>query len=112
MFRASHKTSALAGLVFGSLIGFHQRTADSSPILVALIVVIFFVGQFLFVCGLPQYREAMARREERAACRQLHRPDDRRRSGSNFRLFYIPVWGRMATFGGVSIIAAIVFQRL
>jgi len=70
------------------------------------------VGQFLLVIGLPQYREAMARREERAACREIHRSDDWRRLGDDFRLFYSPGWCRMATFAGVTIIAAIVLQRL
>ena len=112
MFRATHKTSALAGMIFGSLIGFHERTDQASPIIGGLIVVVFFVGQFFLVCGLPRYREAMARREERAACREIHRSDDWRRLGDDFRLFYAPVWGRMATFAGGTIIAALVFQRL
>jgi hypothetical protein len=102
MFRASHITSACGGLLFGSLASIGQT----------LTVLAFFPVVFFLVVGLPQYREGMTRRRERAACREIHRPDDWQRFRDDFRLFYVPTWCRMLTFLFCAIIADIVVKKL
>lgn len=112
MFRATRITSAVGGLLLGSLIGINERSEHSFRALQAVIVFVFFGAGFLLVFGLPQYREAMARRAERAACREIHRVDHWQRFGSDMRLFHVPYLCRMLTFLFCAIIADILVRRL
>jgi hypothetical protein len=109
MFRASHLTSAFGGLLFGTLIGIDERTNHAYS---ALVIVVFFVAGFILVGGVPQYREAMQRHQDRAAFGKIHRVGDWQRFRDDLRMFYVPVWFRMLTFAVSTIIASIVVGRL
>jgi hypothetical protein len=98
MFRATNITSGCSGLVFGWL----------SAAYLDLAALVFFPVVFFLVIGLPQYREAMARRRQRAACGELQQAGDWPRFRDDLRLFYAPTWSRMLTFLVCVIIASLI----
>jgi hypothetical protein len=103
MFRASHITSACGGLLFGGRLVVDADFVFAPPA--------FFIVTLLLVVGWPQYREALARRRERAALRQIHHSHDWQRLGDDMSSFYVPVWLRMLTFVICTVFAAIIVKH-